>query len=173
LHGRVAFADRAVATDDDHLTDLLEVFLLLARVKRSLCADIDHRLGRDHGISLETLNALAVVSEAGGVCDEHALAVRVLTTPADVDDLLAPLLASGYVTRSVAVRSPGREIKLTLRGAVVLKRAGRTLDLELRRRLGGSLSSGELAQLEVVLAALRLGPAGPGHTEPRPSRLSA
>jgi hypothetical protein len=92
---------------------------------------------------------------------------------AEVDDLIAPLLASGYVMRSVAVHSPGRAIKLTLRGALVLKRAGRTLDLELSRRLGGSLSRRELATLEVVLAALRVGSRRVSQPERRASRLSA
>ena len=170
---RVELVDRAVASDDDGPVDLMQVFCLLTRVKRSLCDDIDHRVRWEHGISLEALDTLAVVSEAGGVCHEHALAARVsTTTAAGVDDLIAPLLASGYITRGAAVRNSGRAIKLTLRGALVLKCASRTLDLELRRRLGESLSIGELDHLEVVLAALRAGSGGRGQLQHRASRLS-
>ena len=99
---RVELVDRAVASDDDGQVDLMQVFSLLTRVKRSLCDDIDHRVRWEHGISLEALDTLAVVSEAGGVCHEHALAASVSTT-----FLSRSALSSGLpvVARPSGVRS--------------------------------------------------------------------
>jgi DNA-binding MarR family transcriptional regulator len=136
--------------------DLPHLFLLLARLKATLCADIDARLRAEHDLPLEAFDAMKTITQPGESCDEPALAAALSMTLDEARALLDGLVRSGHARRTAgASHAEPTAVSLTLRGRLVLTRAGRTLDRELNRRIGSVLSPGEIAELEDALAALR------------------
>jgi DNA-binding MarR family transcriptional regulator len=132
--------------------DLSEIFGLLACVKRSLCAEIDVRLRADHQLPLQAFDALTVISNCEDGCDEATIAAALSVSPPEAGTLVEALVSAGHVRR---VRRRDGAVDLTLRGSVLLSKAGRTLDRELERGVRSVLLPGELAQLEDALSVLR------------------
>jgi DNA-binding MarR family transcriptional regulator len=136
--------------------DLVEMFFRLARVNAALRAELDRSLLARHRLAFEAFEAMTVISERPRGCDEGALARHLGLTPDEARGILDSLVSSGYAKR--ARRPDGAEppsVMLTLRGTVVMSRAGRIVDESLERTIGSALSRQELSRLEHELAHLR------------------
>jgi DNA-binding MarR family transcriptional regulator len=156
---RSGSGQRAVNTGNREATaeaplqvDLPEIFGLLARVKRSLCAEIDVRLRADHRIPLQAFDALTVISNREEGCDEATIAAALSVSQPEVGTLVEALVSAGHVRR---VPRRAGAVDLTLRGSVLLSKARRTLDRELEKGFRSVLLPGELAQLAEALSVLR------------------
>jgi DNA-binding MarR family transcriptional regulator len=139
--------------------DLLEMFFQLRRVKAAMAAEIDRSLRAKHGLTFEAYDAMTVIGEQAEGCDETALARTLGLTADDIEAVVDSLVSSGYAGRTA--RLDGAQppaVMLTLRGRLVLNRAGRTVDQELSRRMGTVVSPEDLAPLEDALAVLRRRP---------------
>jgi hypothetical protein len=136
--------------------DLPEMFFLLARLKAALCAAVDDRLRAEHGISLEIFDALTLMSERSGGYDEGALAAALALSPDRGRGLFESMLSGGYASRAArADRTEPAHVRVTLRGALVLSKASRTVDRELDRRIGSVLSPVEISELTDAVATMR------------------
>jgi DNA-binding MarR family transcriptional regulator len=155
-HERVASEDHVVLRGRPSHIDLPEMLTLLARVKASLCADVDASLRDEHGLSLEAFDAVTVISQRSEDCDEPKLAAALALPREDVGALVDSLVSSGHASRTPRPDEAGPPVvRLTLRGTLLLERAQRTLDRELNRRIGSWLSPRDIAGLEDALATLR------------------
>jgi DNA-binding MarR family transcriptional regulator len=156
---RVRREDPASLAATSAHVDLVEMFFQLARVKASVCAEIGRSLRARHGLTFEAFDAVTVISEQPEGCDQHALASALGLPPDETRAIIDSLVACGYARRTP--RTDGAKpaaVILTLRGTVVLSRAGRTVDEALDRRIGSALSLEDRARLEDALAALRQRP---------------
>lgn len=134
---------------------LPELFFALARVKASLCSEVDDALRDEHGLALEAYSLLALISERIQGYDEGALAGQLSLTPDMLRALVDSLVKLGYAIRTTSPGGDAPSVTLTLRGRSALAHAHRALDRELHRRIGSVLSRGEVAELESALATLR------------------
>jgi DNA-binding MarR family transcriptional regulator len=145
----------ALATSS-HRVDLPDMFFILARLKAALCAAVDDSLRAEHSISLETFDALTLISERGEGCDESTVAPALALSPDRAQALISSLLSGGYASRSKRPNSAEPHlVRLTLRGTLLLALASRTVDRELNRRIGAVLSPLDIAELGDALAAIR------------------
>jgi hypothetical protein len=144
--------NRDVTPETPLQVDLYEIFGLLARVKRSLCAEIDVRLRADHQLPLQGFDALTVISNCVDGCDEATIAAALSLSPPEAGTLVEALVSAGHVRR---VGRRDGAVDLTLRGSALLSKAGRTLDRELEGRVRSVLLAGEIAQLGDALSVLR------------------
>jgi DNA-binding MarR family transcriptional regulator len=150
--------------------DLVEMFFQLARVNAALSAQIDRSLRAKHGLTFEAYDAMTAIAEQPEGSDEKALAAALGLTLDDIGGIVDSLVLSAYATRTARPDGAGpAAVLLTLRGTLVLKRASRSVDQELERRLGTVVSPEALARLEDALAVLRQRPA-PVKRRPRVQR---
>jgi DNA-binding MarR family transcriptional regulator len=153
---RVEPDDRGALATSSHRADLPDTFFLLARLKATLCAAVDDSLRAEHGISLETFDALTLISERAEGCDESTVAPALALSPDRARALISSLLSGRYASRRKRPdRAEPRLVRLTLRGTLLLTLASRTVDRELNRRIGSVLSPLDIAELSDALATIR------------------
>jgi DNA-binding MarR family transcriptional regulator len=136
------------------------MFFRLARVNAALRAEIDRSLQAKHELTFEALDAMTVISEWPEGCEEGAVAGDLGLTPDDMEAIIESLVSSGYAKRTRGLngaRAPA--VILTLRGRLVMSRAGRIVDESLAGTVGSALSPPEISGLENALADLRRRPA--------------
>ena len=106
------------------------------------------------GLTLPAYTALSVLRVKDGLSNAH-LARLSLVTPQSMSEVLALLVAKGYVRRR-AQPGHGRviRIELTKAGSRALERGDRAVD-EVEREMLADLDADEAAELRAVLAALR------------------
>ena len=102
------------------------------------------------GLTLPGYTALSVLREQDGLSNAQ-LARRSLITPQAMSEVLARLVAEGYVRRR-ASPGEGRAIRIELTGAgsLALERCDRAVD-GIERELLGGLDAGEAASLRETL----------------------
>ena len=102
------------------------------------------------GLTLPAYTALSVLRTQDGLSNAR-LARRSLVTPQSMSEVLAPLVAKGYVSRS-AEPGHGRVIRmeLTEAGNRALEQCDRAVDA-VEREMLGDLDPGEVASLRDVL----------------------
>ena len=102
------------------------------------------------GLTLPGYTALSVLCEQDGLSNAQ-LARRSLITPQAMSEVLARLVAEGYVRRR-ASPGEGRAIRIELTGAgsLALERCDRAVD-GIERELLGGLDAGEAASLRETL----------------------
>ena len=144
-------------TPADNPQDLLELFVLLGRAKRSLCRTVDRRLRTDHGISFEAFYAMTVISESRQGFDMSTSADAFAIEPNELHGLMEGLVRSGRVQwsrGSAEDQAVLPTLKLTLRGCRLLKQATGTVEDELAGSIRLDLSPEAIEQVESSLAAM-------------------
>ncbi|HTU84028.1 MAG TPA: hypothetical protein VMF57_00565 [Solirubrobacteraceae bacterium] len=148
--------DRGPLTTNSRRVNLPAMFFALARSKVFLCGAVDESLRAEHGISLEVFDAMTLISEWSGECDEPRLGPALALPPDRARLLIDSLLANGYASRPEP--PAGAEptfVRLTLPGTLLLSRASRTVDHELNRIIGSVLSRLDIAELSDALTMIR------------------
>jgi DNA-binding MarR family transcriptional regulator len=137
----------------------MEMFFQLVRVNAAIRAEIDASLLAKHGLTFEDFDAMTVIAGQPEGCGELALAGALGLTRDEARATVDSLIGYGYVsptTRPEGVKP--QAVMLTLRGRLVLSRAGRVVDRALDRRIASALSRQELSRLERALGELRQRP---------------
>jgi DNA-binding MarR family transcriptional regulator len=154
--------------------DLLELFGALARLKRSLCAEIDAQLRCEDDLSLQTFDAMAFVAERPDGSDVGDLGAALDLPYAAADALVARLTEKGLAAqRSVNGAAGPARVALTDHGASALERAGHTIEQALAGRLTPALSKTDIAVLNEVLTGMRNSVSTAKRAAARPDEISA
>ncbi|MBV9310374.1 MAG: hypothetical protein JOZ73_06065 [Solirubrobacterales bacterium] len=136
--------------------ELAELFAVLGRLKTSLSAAVDQRLRREHDLPLATFDAMKTIGRSADGCHSDDLAQSLAVSPHEADLIIDALVAAGRAFRKPRPGASGAgPVALTLSGALVLERAGQTVERVLHAHLDPMLSPSDQRLLEESLRALR------------------
>jgi DNA-binding MarR family transcriptional regulator len=135
--------------------DLRQVFDDLVRFETELWNGIDTRLRSDCSVPLGSFNVLLVIADTPS-CRVNDIAGALSITIGGASQAVDRLEQVGHVARRANPADRRSSIvELTAAGQRVLEQAGPAFDDELEARLVAPLSKSALAQLGVILSALR------------------
>jgi DNA-binding MarR family transcriptional regulator len=138
----------------------LRAWLALLGVSGALKKNIDARMRSRFGLSLSRFDVLAALDRAGECgLNGGALSAQLKVTEGNTTQVTAPLVAQGFVSRSVS-RADARVaiFKLTAKGRRLFDRMAEANRAWVAGAFAG-LSPAQVAQLRALLAAIETAPA--------------
>jgi DNA-binding MarR family transcriptional regulator len=140
--------------------DLTKLFDQLTRFETELWNAVDARLRAEHGLALSRLQPMRVI-ESRPRCRVYDIAAELSITTGGTSKLVDAIEAAGHCRRRPNPDDRRSSIlELTPEGRLLLRKATRTLEDELQRRIGSVLPHHSIAQLTDALAKLRVGDEG-------------
>jgi DNA-binding MarR family transcriptional regulator len=135
--------------------ELPQIFSMLARLETRLRVAVDAGLQREHHLSLASFDAMKEIAGFPEGCGPDDIAESLVVGPHDADVIIDALISAGHAFRKPsAAANDAAAVVLTLSGALLLKRAGRTLERVLHAQLDPMLSPSDQGLLQESLRAL-------------------